>query len=254
VAVVALGLPYAQEIIFVLSLGIIVTLIRYTLIDLDGETKRNVLFAAFLIFVFRAMPAFGPGAQWWQIDTLGFDPAFFGTLGQWSAAIAIVGTWMFSHAVNHRPIPAVLFWLTLAGPLLSLPAIGMYYGLHEWTQAHLGFGARAIAIVDASIASPFVQLAAIPMLTLIAVHAPPGRRATWFALMASLMNLALQASGIFTKYLNKAFVVERGQYEHLGTLMIVVTLIGLALPLLTIAIVATQIKLGAAVGPHAKDE
>jgi MFS family permease len=254
VAVVALGLPYAQEIIFVLSLGIIVTLIRYTLIDLDGETKRNVLFAAFLIFVFRAMPAFGPGAQWWQIDTLGFDPAFFGTLGQWSAAIAIVGTWMFSHAVNHRPIPAVLFWLTLAGPLLSLPAIGMYYGLHEWTQAHLGFGARAIAIVDASIASPFVQLAAIPMLTLIAVHAPPGRRATWFALMASLMNLALQASGIFTKYLNKAFVVERGQYEHLGTLMIVVTLISLALPLLTIAIVATQIKLGAAVGPHAKDE
>ena len=254
IAVVASGMPYAQEAIFVLSLGIILTLIRITLADLDDDTRRNVVFAAFLIFVFRAMPSYGPGAQWWQIDVLGFDPAFFGTLGQWSAAIAIIGTWLFSHAVNHRPIPVVLLWLTLAGPLLSLPTIGMYYGLHEWTQAHFGFGARTIAIVDASISSPFIQLAAIPMLTLIAVHAPPGRRATWFALMASLMNLALQGSGIATKYLNKAFVVERGEYEHLGMLMIVVTAIGLVLPLATIAIVASKIKLGAAVSPRAKGE
>jgi MFS family permease len=254
IAVVGFGLPYAQEAIFVLSLAIILTLIRFTLADLDAETRRNVVYAAFLIFVFRAMPAYGPGAQWWQIDVLGFDPAFFGTLGQWAAAIAIIGTWLFSHAVNHRPIPLVLFWLTLAGPLLSLPTIGMYYGLHEWTQAHLGFGPRAIAIVDVSISSPFIQLSAIPMLTLIAVHAPPGRRATWFALMASLMNLALQASGIATKYLNKAFVVERGEYDHLGTLMIVVTTIGLILPLATIGVVASRIKLGAAVSPRAKDE
>ena len=254
VAVVAFGLPYAQEAIFVLSLAIILTLIRFTLADLDTQTRRNVVYAAFLIFVFRAMPAYGPGAQWWQIDVLGFDPAFFGTLGQWSAAIAIIGTWLFSHAVNHRPIPLVLFWLTLAGPLLSLPTISMYYGFHEWTQAHLGIGPRAIAIVDVSISSPFIQLSAIPMLTLIAVHAPPGRRATWFALMASLMNLALQGSGIATKYLNQAFVVDRGEYEHLGALMIVVTTIGLILPLATIAIVASKIKLGAAVSAHAKDE
>lgn len=252
VAVVALGVPYAQEAMFVLSLAIILTLIRITLADLDAETRRNVVYAAFLIFVFRAMPAYGPGAQWWQIDVLGFDPAFFGTLGQWSAAIAIISTWMFSHAVNHRPIPVVLFWLTLIGPMLSFPTIGMYYGLHEWTQEQFGFGARAIAIIDASITSPFIQLSAIPMLTLIAVHAPPGRRATWFALMASLMNLALQASGIATKYLNKAFVVDRGMYDNLGMLMVVVTAVGLLLPLVTIGIVASRIKLGAAVSPHAK--
>jgi hypothetical protein len=125
--------------------------------------------------------------------------------------------------------------------------------LHEWTQAHFGFGARTIAIVDASIATPFLQLSAIPMLTLIAVHAPPGRRATWFALMASLMNLALQASGIATKYLNSVFVVERGHYENLGMLMIVVSVISLVLPLATIAIVASRIKLGAAAGARTRD-
>jgi hypothetical protein len=250
---VALGIPFAQEIIFALSLGVILTLLWFTIVDIEPEVRRSIVYAALLIFVFRAVPSFGPGAQWWQIDALGFDPAFFGTLGQWSAAIGIIGTWLFSHAVNHKPIPLVLFWLSIIGPMLALPTIGMFYGLHEWTEQVFGFGARTIAIVDASIASPFIQLSAIPMLTLIAVHAPGGSRATWFALMASLMNLALQASGIATKYLNRLFVVERGDYHDLGTLMIVVSAIALVLPLATIALVMTRIKLGAAAGTRARD-
>ena len=43
----------------------------------------------------------------------------------------------------------------------------------------------------------------IPMLTLIALYAPAGHRATWFPLMASLMNLALVAGQLPTKYLNE---------------------------------------------------
>ena len=251
-AIVALGIPFAQEIIFALSLGVILLLLWFTIADIAPEVRRGIIYAALLIFVFRAVPSFGPGAQWWQIDALGFDPAFFGTLGQWSAAIGIVGTWLFSHAVNHRPIPLVLFWLSIIGPMLALPTIGMFYGLHEWTAQVFGFGARTIAIVDASLASPFIQLSAIPMLTLIAVHAPTGSRATWFALMASLMNLALQASSIATKYLNRIFVVERGEYDNLGTLMIVVSAIALLLPLATIGLVMSQVRLGAAAGARTK--
>ena len=56
-----------------------------------------------------------------------------------------------------------------------------------------GFGARTIAIIDTATTSPFAQLSMIPLLTLIAIYAPAGHRATWFALMASLMNLALVA-------------------------------------------------------------
>jgi MFS family permease len=250
IAIVASGFAFAQEAVFIASMAIILWLVRLTIVDLSAETRRSILYAALLIFVFRAMPSFGPGAQWWQIDVLGFDPAFFGTLNQWAAAISIIGTWLFSHAVNHKPIPVVLLVLSIVGPLLALPTIGMYYGLHEWTASTFGFGARAIAIVDASIASPFIQLSAIPMLTLIAVHAPPGRRATWFALMTSLMNLALQASGLATKYLNGIFVVDRGDYGNLGTLMIVTTAIALTVPLATVALVMTRIRLGAAAGPR----
>ena len=84
--------------------------------------------------------------------------------------------------------------------------------MHQWTEATFGFGARSIAFVDAAASSPFVQLSMVPLLTLIAYYAPPGHRATWFALMASLMNLALVAAQLQTKYLNDIFVVGRGQY------------------------------------------
>ena len=42
--------------------------------------------------------------------------------------------------------------------------------------------------------SPFAQLSMIPLLTLIAIYAPEGHRATWFALMAlSLWGLMMTA-------------------------------------------------------------
>lgn len=246
-AIAVLGVPYAQEVLFAVSLGVLLYLLSHVLADMGQRARRTIVYAALIIFVFRAMPSFGPGAQWWQIDALGFDPAFFGTLGQWGAAIGIVGTWLFSRAVNHRPVATVLLWLTVAGTALSLPTIAMFYGLHEWTQEAFGFGARAIAIVDTSLASPFVQLSAIPMLTLIAVHAPPGLRATWFALMTSLMNLALQASGLLTKHLNAMFAIERGYYGNLGRLMIATTAISLVVPLCVIGFVSIRIKLRSAV-------
>ncbi len=52
--------------------------------------------------------------------------------------------------------------------------------------------------------------------------------------MAAFTNLALSASHLGTKYLNKIFVIERGQYNELGILMICVALIGLTLPVATV--------------------
>jgi hypothetical protein len=113
--------------------------------------------------------------------------------------------------------------------------------LHEWTEAMFGFGARTIAIVDAATTSPFAQLSMIPLLTLIAYYAPAGHRATWFALMASLMNLALVAGQLQTKYLNQVFVVARGAYAELGPLLIVVVVLGFAVPIAAIALFGRRV-------------
>jgi len=76
----------------------------------------------------------------------------------------------------------------------------------------------------------------VPLLTLTAYYAPPGHRATWFALMASLMNIAVVASQLQTKYLNDIFVVGRGQYAELGPLLIWAVALSFILPVGTIAL------------------
>jgi hypothetical protein len=93
-----------------------------------------------------------------------------------------------------------------------------------------GFGARTIAFVDTTVSSPFVELSMIPALTLVALNAPAGRRATWFALMASLMNVALVAGQLQTKYLNLLFGVDRGSYANLPELVAAALVIGFVVP------------------------
>jgi MFS family permease len=244
VAVIALGVggvPFGQEIVFVISLVVICAMLVVITRELDQKSRRAILFAAIIIFAFRATPSVGDGYFWWTLDALKFDEAFYGGLRQTAAVISLVAMWLFSKQITEHPVGTTLFWLVIAGGILSLPNIGLYFGLHEWTQAHFGFGARTIALVNAAAESPFAQLSMIPLLTLVAYYAPPGRRATWFALMASLMNLALVAGQLQTKYLNHVFVVQRGQYDELGILLIVAAVIGAAIPLIAIALFGRRI-------------
>ena len=230
------GFSLSAEIIFFSSLGIIGYLMLQLIKDLDPEKKREILGIAIIIFVFRAMPTMGAGAGWWQIDVLGFDEAFFGTLRQISSILAIIGMFALRSWMARRPIPYLVVFLSLYGTVMSLPFLGMYYGLHEWTMTHFGFGARTIAIIDTMADSPLGQVAMIPMLAWIAREAPADQKATYFAVMAAFTNLALSASSLGTKYLNRIFVIERGQYDELGMLMFTVMLMSLVLPILAVLI------------------
>ena len=96
-------------------------------------------------------------------------------------------------------------------------------------------------MIDAATASPFAQLSMIPLLTLTAFYAPAGHRATWFALMASLMNMALVAGQLQTKYLNQLFVVGRGDYSELGALLLIAAGLGLVIPLAAIVLFGRRV-------------
>src|SRR5262249_352787 len=126
--------------------------------------------------------------------------------------------------------------------LLSFPNLALYYRVDLWTEHVLGFGAETIAIIDTAAESPFAQLSMIPLLTLIAIYAPPGKRATWFALMASLLNLALTAGTLQTKYLNEIFRIDRGKYEELGALLITVIVLNFLVPIPEIAVFGKKIE------------
>jgi uncharacterized membrane protein YiaA len=224
-----LSVPFGQEIILVVSGTIIVLLLRRVGIS------RGVAVAAFAIFCFRAVPGAGQGFNYWAIDRLGFDQEFLGVLAQVSSVLSLVGLVVFRKPITHRPVSDTLFWVTIAGAVLYLPTIGLYYSVNEW----FGLSPRTFAFIDTTISAPLGQLSMVPMLALIARTAPRGAEATMFAIMASLMNLALSASELGTRYLNVAFGVTQQDYSGLGHLLISVGVIGL-LPLLALPLLRRE--------------
>ena len=243
----AMGLSdfrWSQEIIFAGSFGIIGFLLARLTRELEPDMRNTLLGTVTVIFVFRATPGIGDGATWWSIDILKFDQQFIALLSLIGSTLTLAGMFIFRRFIADHSIAYVVGALSIAGALLSLPGLGMYYGLHEWT-ARLSGGvvdARFIAIVDTSLSSPLGQVAMIPMLAWIANSAPAHLKATYFAVMASFTNLALSASALGTKYLNQIFVISREvrdtaggitvpqDYSQLGELMIVVLALGLLLP------------------------
>ena len=244
--------PYNQEIIFAGSMAIVLFLMNKLLKELSSSARHTLVGTAIVIFVFRALPGPGAGASWWQIDELGFDQQFMSLLSLIGSSLALFGMFIFRRFMAEKSIFYVVGFLTVVGSLLSLPIIGMFYGLHEWT-ARLTHGivdARFIAVVDTAIESPLGQVAMIPMLAWIANSAPAHLKATFFAVMASFTNLALSLSSLGTKYLNRFFIISRevtdpltgntiipADYSELGILLLTVTSLGLILPLGTILLV-----------------
>ena len=248
------GITYGQEIIFITSFAIIGFMISRLLRELSPEAARSLLGTVIIIFVFRAMPGPGAGASWWMIDELGFDQSFLSRLDLITSVLTLSGLFLFRRFMAEKSIAQIVIFLTLAATLLSLPIIGMFHGLHQWTAAATGgfVDARFIAIANTALESPLGQVSMVPMLAWIANSAPPHLKATFFAVMASFTNLALSASQLGTKYLNEIFAVAReirdaataavstpADYSQLGSLLLTVTVIGLLAPLG--AIVLTRI-------------
>ncbi len=244
--------PFAQEVIFVGSMLIVLFLISRLIKALDRDAARALIGTAIIIFMFRAVPLPGAGATWFEIDILDFDQHFLSILSLITSLLALVGMVVLRPLMANHSIAYIVVLLTVAAGILSLPNIGLYYGIHEWTATVTDgiVDARFIAIIDAAIESPLGQISMIPMLAWIARNAPSNLKATFFAVMASFTNLALSASSLATKYLNKLFIVTRevadkssseiitpADYSELGMLLITVTLIIVTLPLTTVFIV-----------------
>jgi len=245
-------LTYREEIVFIGSMSIVLFLMMRLVKVLDESARQVLVGTAIIIFVYRAMPLPGAGMTWWEIDALGFDQHFLAILAVIGGCLALFGMFIFRRFMAEKSVAYVIGALTVVGAVLYLPNIGMYYGLHEFTAAQTNgvVDARFIAVMDTALESPLGQIAMIPMLAWIANSAPANLKATFFAVMASFVNLALSLSQLFTKYLNQFYLVTRevkdrtndvitvpADYSELGWLLIMVAAVGLMIPILTILIV-----------------
>ncbi len=247
-----LKVPFAQEIVFLGSMLIILFLMKKLIVELPEESRFMIVGTAIVIFVFRAMPGPGPGLGWFEIDVLGFDQQFFSLLSLIASVLTLVGIVIFRPFMAKNSIAKIIVVLSIAGSILFLPSVGMYYGFHNWTSSLTNevVDARFIAIVNTALESPLGQISMIPLLAWIAKNAPAHLKATFFAIFASFTNLALSASALGTKYLNKIFIITRAvkdkvtdavlgtaDYSELGILLIIVTLLTLCTPIMAVWLV-----------------
>ena len=252
VGVGSFNLPFAQETVFAGSAAIILFLMGRIVRYLPEPQQLMIIGTAIIIFVFRAMPSPGSGITWFEIDELLFDEHFFSVLSLLASVLTLAGIILLRPFMAENSIARIIVVLTVAGTVLFMPSIGMYYGLHQWTASVTGgvVDARFIAVINTAVESPLGQVAMIPMLAWIARNAPSNMKATFFAVFASFTNLALSASSLGTKYLNQVFVVTRevrdkvtgdmvsvADYSELGILLVTVAAITFCLPVGAVLVV-----------------
>ena len=245
-------LPFAQEIVFLGSMIIILFLMNKLIKELPKDLRLTVVGTAIIIFIFRAMPGPGPGLSWFEIDVLEFNEQFFSVLSLIASVLTLVGIIVLRPFMANNSIAKIIIILSIAGAVLFLPSVGMYYGFHNWTSSITDgvVDAKFIAIFNTALESPLGQVSMIPLLAWIAKNAPAHLKATFFAVFASFTNLALSASSLGTKYLNEIFIITRevkdkisnailttADYSELGLLLITVTLLTLLIPIIFVNII-----------------
>lgn len=247
--------PMGQEIIWVGSLVIIVFLMYRLVLELDPGVRKALVGTAIILFAFKAVPLPGPGVRWWEIDVLEFDQRFLSVLSLITSGLALLGMFLLRHLMAEKSVAYLVGVLTVFAGILSLPNIGLYFGIHEWTAPLTGgvVDARFIAVLDTALESPLTQITIIPMLAWMARNAPMHLKATFFAVMLSFTNLAWSASNLGTRYVNEIYTVTRevrnditgmievpADHSEVGWLLITVALITVLLPLGIIAIVQSS--------------
>jgi hypothetical protein len=208
-------IAYSQEIVFGVSAVLLTFMFQWVTQSLDPDKKKMLVSVIMALFLYRLIPTIGPGIQWWVIDELGFDQTFFGWLGQVGSLTALLVLWFFSDFITKRPVRQILLFLVVMDAIIALPELFVYYGFHET----LGLSAKTVFLFDTAIEDPLVNISMIPVLATIAYFAPAGNRGTWFAIGASIMNLAITGKRLITKYGNQIFEVTREVKDEAGNII-----------------------------------
>ena len=228
---------------------------RYLVKSLSSEQQLTIVGTAIIIFVFRAIPGPGAGLTWFEIDILKFDQTFISYLSVYAAFITLLGLLFLKRFIIQTNLAKLFIYLSIISGVLYLPNLFMYYGLHHITSSLTNgvVDAKFIAFINTAVESPLGQVAMIPLLGWIAKNAPLKYKATFFAVFASFTNLALSARELFTKYLNKIFIIKRevidqtskvvienADYSNLDALLISIIVITIMVPITAIGLIQSS--------------
>ncbi|HEY7521572.1 MAG TPA: MFS transporter [Methylomirabilota bacterium] len=147
---------------------------------LGAARTRDVWLVAGFIFFFNFSPSFGPAFLYYQTDVLKFDQQFIGILGSLSAVGYMIGALIYAPLSRRLPLEKIILWT------IGVTAVA--------TFSYLAYRDRVSAIVIDTGFGVLAMLTALAFLDLAAKACPPHVEATFFALLMSVYNLAMQLS------------------------------------------------------------
>ena len=144
--------------------------------------SRTLWIVAGFIFFYHFSPSFGPALVYYATDVLQFSKIFLGALESLTYASGIVGTAVYFAFSKSLPFKRLIHFAIAAGVVATLAYLG-YRGQLSAVVLSLAFGGVAM----------FIQLT---FLDLAARVCPKQAEATFFALLMSVYNGAVQLSQI----------------------------------------------------------
>ena len=144
--------------------------------------SRTLWIVAGFIFFYNFSPSFGPALVYYATDQLHFSKIFLGTLDSFVYASGIAGTAVYFVFSKSFPLKHLIYFAIAAGVTATL--------------AYLGYQGQVSAVVLSLLygsVSMFIQLT---FLDLAARACPKQAEATFFALLTSVYNGAVQISQI----------------------------------------------------------
>jgi MFS family permease len=144
--------------------------------------SRTLWIVAGFIFFYNFSPSFGPALVYYATDELHFSKFFLGTLDSIAYASGIAGTAVYFAFSKSFPFKHLIYFAIAAGVIATLA----YLGYRSQTSAVM------LSLIFGSV-SMFIQLT---FLDLAARACPKQAEATFFALLMSIYNGAVQMSQI----------------------------------------------------------
>ena len=144
--------------------------------------SRTLWIVAGFIFFYNFSPSFGPALIYYATDVLQFSKIFLGTLESLSYASGIVGTALYFAFSKSFAFRHLIHFAIGAGVIATL--------------AYLGYRSQVSAVVLSLVFGSVAMFIQLTFLDLAARVCPKQVEATFFALMMSVYNGAVQLSQI----------------------------------------------------------
>jgi MFS family permease len=141
---------------------------------------REIWLVAGFIFFFNFSPSFGPAFLYYQTDVLQFDQQFIGVLSSLQAVGYMIGALIYAPLSRRLPLRRIILW-----------AIGV---TATATFGYLLYRDPVSAVIIDTGFGILAMLTQLAFLDLSAKACPPHVEATFFALLMSVYNLAMQLS------------------------------------------------------------